>query len=93
MEFRLGKTNPYGGCYMSYSKSCNKCGNTIFLLEINGRWAAYEDSSASIYHKCVNGSKSMTMQDKILFLERKLSSLIEAIRSNSERISRLEDQK
>lgn len=78
---------------MSYPKRCDKCGNLIFLEEINGKWFAYEDEILSTYHKCIYSSKTESSLDKILFLEKNLRRLNDIVQLQSERLRELESRK
>ncbi|MGI0047704.1 MAG: hypothetical protein ACREBB_11040 [Nitrosotalea sp.] len=75
---------------MSYSKSCNKCGNTISMIQINGMWHAYDDSTATALHKCTDSAKNVSLQEKILSLEKQMRKLTDLLQLQSERLARLE---
>lgn len=82
-------SHPLGDFAMSYTKPCNKCGVTITIIEINGNWHAFEDSTATTIHKCI-GVPSTTYQDKIKFLEKNLRRLYDMVQLQSEQIRKLE---
>lgn len=78
---------------MSYHKACNKCGNNIIMTQINGKWCAFDDTTATTYHRCNTLSKTESILDRISHLEKNLLKLYDLVNSHSEKLSKLEESK
>lgn len=75
---------------MSYQKSCNRCGNTIFLSEGNdGKWHPFEDSMLSMPHRCNDARTSNSVMEKVRTLEKIVRQLNDKIILQQEKIAEL----
>lgn len=72
---------------MSYPRACNKCRNNIFMIQINGKWCAFDDATATTYHKCFT---EKTDSKRISELEKNLQKLYDLVKSHCEKLSKLE---
>ena len=82
-------SHPLGNPAMRYHKPCNRCGNLIFMTEINGKWSAFEDSMLSTHHTCNDIQTSITHSERIQSLEKIVRLLNDKIYLLQEKIDEL----
>jgi len=71
---------------LSYAKPCKTCDHTIFLIETNGKWKAFDDATGATPHRHLTCS-----QDHVgLTLEEHITTIYRILDTHSDRISKLE---